>query len=240
MDGRVRLLTANLKNGGADPRALVEILRRAEPDVAAFQEIDAAQARAVEESGLFAHGRLDPRADSTGLGLVLRHPAQVRRLALPQRDAWIAEMRVPGGAGRGAALEILCVHITAPHQLPPWDMVRQRRDQVRTLRDHLARAGPRPRVLLGDLNSTALFPAYRSLTRALGEGVSLVDAALLAASRNGHRPALTWAPRPGWPRLLRIDHALVDPCLQVEAVRAVNLPGSDHAALVVDVRPPCD
>jgi endonuclease/exonuclease/phosphatase family metal-dependent hydrolase len=94
---------------------------------------------------------------------------------------------------------------------------------------HLTAAGGRRRVLLGDLNSTTLFPAYRTLTQ------RLADAALAAASRNGGRTYPTWAPRPGWPRLLRIDHVLVDPSLYVESLRVLDLPGSDHAALLVDL-----
>ena len=224
-------------SGRADPAALAEMLRREKPDAAAFQEISAVQARAVEETGLFPHGTLDPRADSTGLGLALRHPASIRRLPLPLRDAWIAQMRLLA-AGTPGSLEIICVHITAPHQLPPWQMLAQRRAQVRALHAHIARGGRRPLVLLGDLNSTPFFPAYRSLTRALGASPGRVDAALIASLRNGHAAAPTWAPRPGWRHLLRIDHALVDPSVEVGAVRTLDLPGSDHVALILDIHLP--
>jgi hypothetical protein len=197
---------------------------------------------------------MEPLGVLGGSALLLRHPAEVRRLPLPRRNGWIAELRLratwqageapasapaaAGGGGssprigRGAALEVISVHITPPHHLPPWEMARQRREQIQALRAHLAAGGGGPSVLLGDLNSTTLFPAYRALTR------HLADAALAAASRNGGRACPTWAPRPGWPRLLRIDHALVDPSLHVESLRVVDLPGSDHAALLVELRLP--
>lgn len=243
MTHRFRLMTANLFAGGADPDALRRILERERPDVLALQEVSPGQARAIEATGLLPHGEMEPRRDTGGLGLLLRHPGSVRRLRLPRRDAWIAEIRdwdgrnaagagPPGGPLAAGPLEVINVHITPPHHLPPWRMVSQRRAQVRALRAHLDASPEVPRVLLGDLNSTPLFPAYRALA------APLADAALLAASRNGGHALPTWSPRPGWPRLLRIDHALVHPILEVGAVRVIDLPGSDHAALLLDITVP--
>ena len=221
---RVRLMTANLMGRrGADARALAALVEREAPDVLALQELAPEQARALAATGLFPHGGMEPLDDLRGSALLLRHPGEVRRLPLPRRNGWIAEMHAP------ALLGIIGVHITPPHHLPPWEMARQRQEQIRALCAHLTAAGGRRRVLLGDLNSTTLFPAYRALTE------HLADAALAAASRNGGRTYPTWAPRPGWPRLLRIDHALLDPTLYVESLRVLDLPGSDHAALRVDL-----
>jgi len=234
---RLRLLTGNLYGpGGVEPAALVELLERENPDVLAFQELGESQYRAIERLGLYPHGAANPGPDSLGMGLLLRFPASIRRLALPRRDAWIALMPVaphPDGAPSAVpthqALEIINVHVTAPHHRPPWRMISHRRTQIGALLSHLNSAGRRPRVLLGDLNSTTAFPAYRALR------AHLRDAAFLAASRNGGRTYPTWAPRPGWPPLLRIDHVLVDPSVEVESLRVVPLPGSDHSAVLVDV-----
>lgn len=244
-------MSANLRAGGVEPADLRLILEHEAADVVALQELALEQARAIEAIRLYPHGQMDPRQDTCGLGLLSRLPASLRRLPMPRRDAWIAHIQLSGagagnvaaaGAGDGAAagaepagipaasgLEVINVHITPPHHLPPWRMLRQRRGQIRALRAHLASAPRTLRVLLGDLNSTPIFPAYRALARLL------VDAALLAAARRGGRPPGTWGPRPGWPRLLRIDHALVHPAIEVEAARQVDLPGSDHAALLVDL-----
>jgi endonuclease/exonuclease/phosphatase family metal-dependent hydrolase len=226
MPTRIRVLTANLMAEGADPHALAALLKRESPDVAAFQELGRGQARALEASGLFRSRRLDARADGNGLGIAARHPAAFARLPLPGRDGWIASLR---HAETGSAVEIINVHLTPPHHLPPWAMLAARRRQIEMLRRHLGAPAPHPRILVGDLNSTPVFPAYRALT------VHLADAALLHAALDGGVTYPTWAVRPGWRRLLRIDHALVDPRLQVAGLRVADLPGSDHAALIVDL-----
>jgi endonuclease/exonuclease/phosphatase (EEP) superfamily protein YafD len=226
MQTKIRVLTANLMADGADARALVTLLEREAPDIAAFQELGRGQARALEASGLFRSLRLDARADGLGLGVAARHPAAFERLPLPQRDGWIASVRA---GGEGAGVEVINVHLTPPHHLPPWGMLAARRAQVAALERRLRAPAPQPRILVGDLNSTPIFPAYRALAS------HLADAALLHAAFDGGITRPTWAPRPGWRRLLRIDHVLVDPRLQVAGLRVADLPGSDHAALIVDI-----
>lgn len=237
---KLRLMTANcLHRFGVEPSVLADFVRREAPDVLALQELSIAQARALESLGDYPHGTVDPRDDSFGLGLLLRHPAEMYRLRLPLRDAWIAEidLRTLGAIpqeGSAEALQITNVHLTAPHHLPPWRMLWQRRQQVQAIDAHLRSKAPARQILLGDLNSTTLFPAYHALR------ARFRDAALIAASRNGGRTHATWAPRPGWRPLLRIDHALVDSSIDVESVRVLPLAGSDHSAVLVDVNVPCD
>ncbi|MEE9219035.1 MAG: endonuclease/exonuclease/phosphatase family protein [Acidobacteriota bacterium] len=232
MDVKLRVMSANLMGArGADPEALVRILERERPDVLALQEVSNAQAERIAKSGLFPYGHMDQRRSSLGLGMLLRRPGSVRRLPLPRRDGWIAQVEVTEPeTDRTAVLEVINVHLTPPHYLPPWKMLWQRRRQIHTLRSHLAANSRRPRVLLGDLNSTTLFPAYQALR------AHLDDAALVAASLNGGITTPTWAPRPGWRPLLRIDHVLIDSSIEVEAFCVVPVPGSDHAAVRVDLR----
>jgi len=91
------------------------------------------------------------------------------------------------------------------------------------------RAGaPAQRVLVGDFNATPVWPVYRRIASVLS------DAALMVARRRGERPRNTWGPWAGSPRLLRIDHAMVEG-VGVEDLQVVHVPGSDHSAVVVDV-----
>jgi len=64
----------------------------------------------------------------------------------------------------------------------------------------------------------------------------LTDAAVTVARRRGERPKATWGPWSGSPRLLRIDHAMVGG-VTVEGFRVVDIPGSDHDAVVIDITP---
>jgi endonuclease/exonuclease/phosphatase family metal-dependent hydrolase len=227
---RVRLVTANLaRDGGADPAAFVRLIEDLAADVVAVQELGRGQAVALAAALPF--GRLEPGWAGGRLGLARRSPGPVTRVPLPSRDGYATEVRLVRGDGRAERVEILNVHIVAPHLSPPWRTFRRRRAQVRALGTYLETAPKRPRVLVGDLNATPLWPVYRSLTRRLR------DAALEASRDNRSRPAPTWGPWPGAPRLLRIDHALVNG-LAVHAVRVVPVAGSDHSALVVDLSLP--
>jgi len=225
---RLRLLTANLCKGRADPEHLVRLVEAEAVDVACVQELGAAQAEAL--GAVLPHGRLEPARRFTGMGVAARRPAQAGRLALryrPVRTLTLAPSDWPGLAG---PLCVWNVHIRAPHTLPPLALA-IRRDQVRELVGHLRAPGSERLVLLGDLNATPAWPAYRRLAEQLD------DAALRVAARDGGRPLPTWAPRPGSSgrrRFLRLDHALTRG-VRVADVRRLHLAGSDHDALCVDL-----
>ena len=222
MNERLRLLTANLANGRADARAFAELVETLAPDAVAVQELSPEQAEALAQ--VLPHGALAPARDHTGMGVALRHPGAIRRVPLPYRDAHVAEVAV----GAPEPVELVNVHLLAPHARPPWWTLRVRRGQVRGLEAYLDATPRRHRVVLGDLNATALWPAYRRLAARLADG------AVEAARHNGHRVQPTWGPGARTPRLLRIDHVLVSG-LSVEGFRVVAIRGSDHSAVVADV-----
>jgi endonuclease/exonuclease/phosphatase (EEP) superfamily protein YafD len=186
----------------------------------AVQELARAQAEALAR--VFPFGRLEARP--YGMGIALRQPGRVERIALPGRDAYVGEVTANAS---GELVTVVNVHIIAPHMGSPWKVAALRRGQVRGLETYL-RSAPRPLLLVGDLNSTPLWPAYRRLATVL------TDAAREVARRERGRPSRTWG-LPVGPRLFRIDHALVDGVI-VEKVQLVPLSGSNHHALVVEVR----
>jgi len=220
----LRLISANLRHGLADPGAFAELLRREAPAVVAVQELGPRLADAL--GACLPHGKLEPTPDGMGMGVALARPAAVERLPLPHRDARVARLEPEHWPELRDRIEILNVHICAPHTRVPrsWQ---ERRGQVAALETYLG-AVPGPRALVGDLNATPAWPVYRRLAALLD------DAATLVAAREGRTPARTWGPGPGTPRLFRIDHVLVD-TLAVLALRVVPLPGSDHSAVVVDL-----
>jgi endonuclease/exonuclease/phosphatase family metal-dependent hydrolase len=221
----VRVISANLWNGRADPAALDALVRELAPDAVLVQELGPAQAAVL--AARLPGGLLRPARDHTGMGIALRQAAPVRRVPLPYRDALWTELARPG-AERGEVVELVNVHILAPHAPPPWWMRAVRRGQLAGVLAHLDASPGRGRLLMGDLNAPPGWGVYRQVA------ARLTDAAVLAARGNGHRPRPTWGPWSGAPRLLRIDHAFVAG-LTVRALRVVPLPGSDHSALVIDV-----
>ena len=114
---QIRILTANLWNGGADPQALADVIARYQPDAVLAQEMTPEHAQAIES--LLPHGLLLPRRDKRGMGLALRKPASVSLLPLPRRDALVAH--VPAGAwgAFAAPFEIINVHMSSPVRPSP-------------------------------------------------------------------------------------------------------------------------
>jgi endonuclease/exonuclease/phosphatase family metal-dependent hydrolase len=222
---RFRLITANLANGGAEAEAFACRVAELEPDVVAVQELVPEQAAALAR--VMPFGTLQPRRDFMGMGVALRRPAPVRVVELPRRSAWVVDLTVTGGQ----PVEVINAHILAPHIMPTWRTLAIRRGQTRALLAYLDSAPARPRVLVGDLNSTPTWPIYRHLAG------RLTDAVVEAARANGGRPHRTWAPWPGGPRLFRIDHCFTSG-LRVIGAQVIDLTGSDHAALVVDLVAP--
>lgn len=226
MTARLRVLSANLaRDGGADPAAFASLVREFDPQVVAVQELGRAQAIAL--ATVLPFGRLEPGRRGGRLGIARRSPGPVIRIPLNARDAYSTEVRLLRRDGRHELVEILNVHILAPQRFPPW----RRWAQLSALEAYLDAAPERPRVLIGDLNATPLWPVYRRLTR------QLRDAARELCRGSRRRPACTWGPWPGSPRLLRIDHALVGR-LAVDALRVIPVKGSDHSALLVDLSLP--
>lgn len=228
MSDRVRVLTANLWNGGADPQAFAELVQTLEADVVCVQELSPEQAEALGQ--VLPYGQLEPDRNHDGQGIALRRRAEMRRVALPCRDAHVADLDPAHWPGLAAPLEVIAVHVVGPH-VPPWVANwSARRGQLRGLLRYLDATSPRRRALVGDLNATPLWPVYRRLTGRLQDGPREV------ARRRGTRPSRTWGPTPGARRMLRIDHALVDQ-VHVEEAQVVAIPGGDHSALVVDLSP---
>lgn len=223
---RLRILSANLWNDRADAEAFAALVERLAVDVAAVQELGPRQAAALAR--VLPHGTLEPGLDYTGMGIAARTPVGVRRLPLPCRDARIGELRVSAADGTLLAVELINLHVQAPHSPFGWRTVQRRRGQWRGIQRHLAAAPQHPRVLVGDFNATPLWPLYRRVT------AHLRDAALIAATRAGGRARPTWGPWPTAPRLLRIDHAFVHRVAVLD-FQVVAVAGGDHCAVMVDI-----
>lgn len=217
----LRVLTANLLGDRSSPPALARLLKETSPDVVALQELAPSNANVLRT--LYPDGLLRPALGTDGMGLVSRLPIVVRRLPLPRRSALLGTVTLPDHS----TVEVWDVHLANPIAMPPTPGMR--RAQVRLLGEALDRARS-PLALVGDLNASPRWPAYRRLRTRLDDGVADW------ARENRTRPPRTWSYRPGLPRILRIDHALVRD-MSVEDVRVLPVSGSDHSALVVDLVP---
>lgn len=217
----MRILTANLRAGLADPEALADLLSEAAIDIACFQELGPAHVEAVRS--VLPHGTLDPGSGRTrfyGMGIAAREPIDVQVLPLDGRRGFRTVL--------DESLELLNVHVMvyASRNTPHAGILRRR--QMRQLLEHLDATPQQPRLLLGDLNSWAVTPAYRALTSRLR------DLHVDYARTSGGAVSPTWGLRPGSRRLLRIDHVLGSG-IQAARVEVVTLQGSDHDGLIVEL-----
>lgn len=221
----LRILTANLYNGRADPSALAELVQAHAPDVVAVQELAPEQAEAL--AAVLPHGVLEPATDYTGMGIALRAPAGLHRLPLAYRDARVALLDPAAWPGLEQPVEIVNVHFAAPTAQPFWRQPGVRRRQLQGLLAHLDADPGRARAVVGDFNATPLWPVYR------GVASRLEDLARAHALGTGRRPRRTW---PSWSLrpLLRIDHCF-GRGLDVHGLRVLAIPGSDHRGLLVDL-----
>jgi len=221
----LRIVSANLLAGGADPEGFASLAARLQADVVAVQELSPDQADAL--AARFPHGHLAPRGDFDGGGIALARPGEVEALPLAERAGYRVTLGPDAWPELVRPLEILNVHVYAPHAsygLGLW----RRWPQFQRLAAQLARPAPHGRVVVGDFNATPLWPLYWRMA------LRMEDAARSVARREGRRPARTWSHRPGGRALLRIDHGFVAG-VRPEGFQVVSVPGSDHRAIVLDV-----
>jgi endonuclease/exonuclease/phosphatase (EEP) superfamily protein YafD len=96
--------------------------------------------------------------------------------------------------------------------------------------DELPRAEPSQlRILAGDFNATL---DHRALRGVLSGGYA--D----SADRAGTGLRATWPALPRRALPITIDHVLVDRRVRVERVRVERIPGSDHRAVIAELRLP--
>lgn len=226
----VRVLTANLGMGRADPRALAAAAS-ATADVLVVEEMTQEAATGLSRAGVdraFPHRMLDPHPMAGGIGVWSRHPITDSGFL---EDYTLSTLRVriqvPGVV---IAPTVVAIHLPAPW---PMSIAAWRRDLARlpaTLRDLGGQAGAGAVIVAGDLNATTDMAPFRRL---LDEGYRT------ATEQAGAGLGRTFPGGRRIPPVLGIDHVLVRNCVATSA-RTVGLPGSDHLGLLVGVEVPLD
>lgn len=215
----MRLVTVNLLGGRGSPADLERFLTEFAPDVVCGQEVGHDAARILERR--FPHGRVMPDFGARGKALVAQFPISVEAIDLPFRPGLGTVLT---GCSELEDVTLLSVHLANP--IDPYSGVRTRRKQLTALEPSIVRSGPI--LLVGDLNATPSWPAYRRLRR------NLEDLVEDWSVRSGQPEPLTWSKRPGGRPLLRIDHIL-GRGVAASHVEVSRLEGVDHLAVVADL-----
>ncbi|WP_283135638.1 endonuclease/exonuclease/phosphatase family protein [Rhizohabitans arisaemae] len=215
----LRILTANLKFGQADPAGVVELVRRLRPDVLSVQEITPELEERLDTAGLktlLPYRVMEATWGASGTGVYATRQLTKRTgLFTPVgHNMPVAQLRTEGGR----TVEIVAVHPYAPvpGTVDVW---------AAGLRA-LPPATGGYRILAGDFNATEDHRIFRDI---LATGYT--DAADAVGS--GLTP--TW-PVGGLPALFMIDHILVDRRFSISGAEIHPIPGSDHRAVFADLR----
>jgi len=224
---RLRVVSLNTLHSRADATTVAALVAEHDADVLALMEVTPDGVARLREAGiedLLPHGHVLPagphQLPGSG-GAVWTRREVVGRSTVPGRFGQpTVRMTVPGA---------LDVELTAVHTHPPLQGPARVADWEQDLREL-----PHPedgvlRVLTGDFNATPDHASFRRLLR-----TGWVDVA--RATGQGLRS--TWAPTRGSRPRLTLDHVLVDERITPQWLQVVHVPGSDHRALVTELRLP--
>ena len=217
------VLSLNVYEGQADVDTLAALIRTEQPDIVA-----------IPESGGHFRGELDPliaplgyrsvsstqqkRADVAGVTLAWSDRLGDLSTRIGESDRAFPYVEATGGAL--GTLKFVAYHSVAP--------TRGATDEWRADLDVLQRwcAGPTPAVVAGDFNATLDHSVLRSSTGGCED----------AAARTGEGLVGTW---PNWaPRWLgpQIDHVFSTNGTDAESFRVIDVPGTDHRAILSTLR----
>jgi endonuclease/exonuclease/phosphatase (EEP) superfamily protein YafD len=224
----LRVITANVKLGLADPAAFVATAR-SDADIIAVQELTFDEVNRFSRAGLdqtFPYRVIYPHDVAAGTGLWSRYPIQSAALISGFENAFIsARIHVNGVAIDPA---ILVVHMAGPW---PYPVDTWRRDLERlphTMDDVAGRSGTGCVIVAGDFNSTSAMRPYRALLR---------DGYSDAGEEAGAGMLLTYPADSHIPPILGIDHVIVRNCV-ASFMRTAPLPGSDHRGIMATIEIP--
>jgi endonuclease/exonuclease/phosphatase (EEP) superfamily protein YafD len=218
----LRVLSLNVKGGGADAEAVTASVAALEVDILAVQELTAGLVQRLALSGLddiLPRSHLDPREGSRGTGLWTRWPLTP---LTPVAGALAATPRAridpPGG---------LPVTVTVVHPVAPVADQEHRWQQELGLIQAALAGTTGPQLAAGDFNASRDHRAFRALLRS-----GFVDCA--DAARQRAWPGLTWPADRRFPPLMRLDHVLAPRGgVLVHEARTIRVPGTDHLGVLV-------
>lgn len=222
----ITVLSFNVFEGNADVEAFAELIRIERPDLIAVPEAGARYesqlAPLIEPLGYRLY-RTEAAEESDIANVVAAVSTGLGRVRVQASDASAPFPFVQVTGGRLGELRFAAVHTQAPvpDGIPRW------RADLAELRQWCA--GSNPAIVAGDLNATLDHSPLR-------EGMAgCID----AAAQRGEGMTPTWGPSKR-ARLVgpQIDHVLATAGIAAETFAVVDLPGSDHRAVLTRLRLP--
>lgn len=224
----IRVLTANLYEGAAEPRALAAIAS-GRADVLVLEELTPGVAGSLTDHGLdstFPYSVVDARTGSAGVGIWSRYPiVRSSRIAGYRLGMVSAVVRPPHVA---EDFVVLAVHVAGPwpQRINSW--YEELAMLPQTMSEIAATAGEGAAIVAGDFNSTFDMKPFRRL---------LHNDFRDAAEQSGAGFTPTYPANSAAPPLIGIDRILTHNSSATDA-HTVRLPGSDHLGFVATIHVP--
>lgn len=228
----LRVLSSNIQKGEVDTASFIA-LAVDHADIITMSELTAEAAAQLRDGGLrktFPYSILIPRPGAGGMGLWSRYPL----IGLPDSkygsNFIAARVRVPGVRNNPL---VASVHLMSPlaggaNTFEDWN---HRITAAKSeFADYAETAGSAAVIIAGDFNATPDMRQFRDLL-----DVGYRD----AVNQTGAGFSPTYSPHPAIPPLITIDHVLTRNS-SVQSIHTVDIPGSDHRALLATVQVPDD
>lgn len=223
----IRILNCNLRGGRANAATLQGIVESEAVDVICAQELSRDLAAML--AGILPHNNMHHDRINRANGVAARLPIQILPLELPMRDAWIARLSPDNWPGVPRNLEIVNVHISAPHTWPYFPRGVRRREQLDLLLQNRRAYLDTPHAVVGDFNASPMWPVYKNMLELYKDGMQ--EAAGLDRIA---KPTWPYIPQLGLRGLIRIDHMFLRH-LSASNARRVEIPGTDHLGIMLDI-----
>ncbi|WP_233209282.1 endonuclease/exonuclease/phosphatase family protein [Mycobacterium sp. ENV421] len=227
----LRVLSSNLRKGQADATPFVT-LAKTSADVVTASELTPEAAQAFSRAGMgeaFPYAVLFPAPDSGGIGLWSRYPLTPTSPTINgDLLTAVAHVAVPGVS---TAPLIASVHIISPLAFGQISVDRWEvgiADAKSLLDGFSSNAGRASVIVAGDFNTTPDIQQFREL---------LTNGYRDAADQAGVGFVPTFPADSALPPVLAIDHVITRGATAT-SLKATDVPGSDHRALLVTVRLP--
>jgi endonuclease/exonuclease/phosphatase (EEP) superfamily protein YafD len=216
----LRLLLSNVLYNNDRYQAVLDLVRRENPDLIFFQEFTGAWERQTSElRRAYPFGLIESRNGAGGIAALSRLP--LSRAELVAAGNYLSPTLLLEVPVEGQRLTIVTAHPPPPN---PRGFTK-RNWQLQRLGE-LLKDLPEPKVLIGDLNATVWSPYLKDFTAQSG----------LSNARQGFGLVPTWPTI--WylrPLQIAIDHCLVSRGIRVIDLHTGEEIGSDHLPLVVEL-----
>lgn len=218
-DKSLRIMSANVLSTNPNHEGMAETIAKGNPHVVAIIEASPEIAEYFEASAAdYPYRHFHAQKDNFGIGIMSRVPLG-KVETLQSEPFGIPSYRI------SFEHENKTYQLITTHPIPPIGSTKTLNRDIQLLQMSESFTQSENRILMGDFNMTPWSPRFQKI---LTQG-NLVD------SGTGFGLNPTWTVFPTLLGGIRIDHILVGPAIKINNHQILEIPGSDHRAVMIDI-----